>query len=125
MYNDSIITFKKEKKNDINECEKSLNKKIIIKSVLFFILSFIFSIFFWYYISLFGVIYKNTQYHLLEDTLMSFALSFIYPFGIYLLPGLFRIPSLSDSKKIESVYIILAKYYKYFDINYFLIKKSN
>ena len=28
LYNDSIITFKKEKKNDINESEKSLNKKL-------------------------------------------------------------------------------------------------
>ena len=48
---------------------------------------------------MFGAIYRNTQLHLLKDTLISFALSFIYPFVIYLLPGLFRIPALSDSKK--------------------------
>ena len=48
---------------------------------------------------MFGAIYRNTQLHLLKDTLMSFALSLIYPFGIYLLPGIFRIPALSDPKK--------------------------
>ena len=47
---------------------------------------------------MFGAIYKNSQYHLLKDTLISFGLSLIYPLGIYVLPGLFRIPSLSDSK---------------------------
>ena len=48
---------------------------------------------------MFGVIYKNTQYHLLKDTLISFGLSMIYPFGIYLLPGIFRTPSLSKNKR--------------------------
>ena len=48
---------------------------------------------------MFGVIYKNTQYHLLKDTLISFGISFIHPFVLYLLPGIFRIPSLSNPKK--------------------------
>ncbi len=48
---------------------------------------------------MFGVIYKNNQFHLLKDTLISFGISLIYPFGIYLLPGIFRIPSLSNHKK--------------------------
>ena len=47
---------------------------------------------------MFCVIYKNTQVHLLKDTLLSFVLSMIYPFGIYLIPGLFRIPALSNDK---------------------------
>ena len=46
-----------------------------------------------------GAIYRNTQLHLLKDTLMSFVLSLIYPFALYLLPGIFRIPALSDEKK--------------------------
>ena len=54
---------------------------------------------------MFCVIYRNTQIHLLKDTLMSFGLSLIFPFGIYLLPGLFRIPSLSNSQiKRECLY---------------------
>ena len=54
---------------------------------------------------MFGAIYKNTQVHLLKDTLISFGLSLIYPFGIYLLPGIFRIPALSNRKnKRECLY---------------------
>ena len=54
---------------------------------------------------MFGAVYKNTQYHLLKDTLISFGLSMLYPFGIYLLPGLFRIPALADpNKKRECLY---------------------
>ena len=48
---------------------------------------------------MFGAIYRNTQLHLLKDTLISFGLSLIYPFGFYLLPGFFRISALSDHKK--------------------------
>jgi len=48
---------------------------------------------------MFGVIYKNTQYHLLKDTLISLGISPTHQFVIYLLPGFFRIPSLSNPKK--------------------------
>ena len=48
---------------------------------------------------MFGIIYKNTQYHLLKDSLISFIISLLSPFAIYLLPGLFRIPSLSNLNK--------------------------
>ena len=99
LSNNQIIDFKQ---NQISLGIKKRGNKLIfcvqIKFALYFIISFIFLIFFWYYISIFGVIYKNTQYHLLKDTLMSLGLSFLYPFGIYLLPGLFRIPSLSNPK---------------------------
>ena len=70
---------------------------LTIKFILYFIISFIFLIFFWYYISMFGTIYRNTQFHLLKDTLMSFGLSLIIPFLYYLLPGIFRIPALSKA----------------------------
>ena len=43
---------------------------------------------------MFDAVYKNTQFLLIEDTLMGFGLSLITPFIIYLLPGLFRIPAL-------------------------------
>ena len=78
---------------------------LIIKFILYFIISFLFLLFCWYYISIFGVIYKNTQMHLLKDTLISIGLSLIFPFVIYLFPGIFRIPSLSiKNKKRECLY---------------------
>ena len=48
---------------------------------------------------MFGSIYKNTQIHLLKDTLSSFSLSLFFPFVIYLLPGILRIPALYSKKK--------------------------
>ena len=54
---------------------------------------------------MFGAVYKNTQMYLLKDTLMSYCLSLIIPLVIYLLPGLFRIPALSNRKnKKECLY---------------------
>ena len=98
--NDSIIKFKQNKKiDDVDERGKNLINTLKIKFILYYIISFIFLLFFWYYISMFGAIYKNTQLHLLKDTLMSFGISLITPFIINLLPGLFRIPALSDTKK--------------------------
>ena len=86
-------------KKKLDERKNNLKNNLEIKFILYFILSFIFLIFFWYYISMFGAIYKNTQYHLLKDTLISFGLSLIYPLGIYLLPGIFRISVLSKKNK--------------------------
>ena len=99
---------KKLKSKEIKTVEKrgkDLNKNLGKKFILYFIISFIFLLIFWYYIAMFGAIYRNTQYHLLKDTLISFSLSLIYPFGIYLLPGIFRIHSLKNDKR-EMIYNI-------------------
>ena len=72
---------------------------IKIKILIFFILSFLLMIFFWYFISRFCGVYKNTQIILIKDTILSFGLSMLYPFGLNLIPGIFRIPSLRASKK--------------------------
>ena len=55
--------------------------------------------FFWYFISGFCAVYKNTQIILIENTLISFLISMIYPFGLNLLPGFFRIPALRAKNK--------------------------
>ena len=100
LSNDTILNFKQNKEiNNDNERRKKLIKKLKIKFVLYFILSYILLIFFWYYISIFDAVYINTQYLLLEDTLMGFGVSFISPFFIYLIPGLFRVPALASPQK--------------------------
>ena len=106
LSNDDIIDFKQNKEiKDFIKEGKKLKKRLKIKFFLYFILSYFVLLFFWYYITLFGAIYSNTQYHLLKDTLISFGLSLVYPFGFYLLPGLFRIPSLSNNQnKKECLY---------------------
>ena len=100
LSNDKIIDFKQ---NQISQGIKKRGNELIlclkIKFACYFIIGLIFLLFFWYYISMFGIIYKNTQYHLLKDSLISFIISLLSPFAIYLLPGLFRIPSLSNLNK--------------------------
>ena len=100
LSNDVIIKFKQNKnKKDVIERGAVLNYALRFKFILYFIFSLIFLLFFWYYLSMFGAVYINSQFHLLIDTLESFGFSLLYPFGFCLIPGLFRIPALSDPKK--------------------------
>ena len=89
---DKIIEIKNQENSELL-IKKVQNTKncLKIQFILFFIVCFIFLILFWYYLSCFGAIYKNTQIYLLKDTLISFSLSLIYPFFIYLVPAFFRI----------------------------------
>ena len=103
----NIIEIKKEKKN-INEKGEKILKKLIIKFVLFFIISYLFLIFFWYYLSCFCTVYRNTQIHLIKDTLISFGSSLIYPLAINLLPGIFRIISLKSPKKDAKCFFFIS-----------------
>ena len=77
---------------------KSLVSKVLkclsIKYTSYFIISIIFLILLWYYISSFGAVFQNSQVYLIKNTFISFSLGFIYPFLICLLPGIFRIYSL-------------------------------
>ena len=94
------IKAKVEKdKKDLNEVIKSTEKCLKIKLTIFFVLNFLFVIFFWYYLSSFCAVYRNTQIHLFKDVSLSFLLSLLYPFGLALLPGLLRIPALKDENK--------------------------
>ena len=96
----SILSIKKQKKyNDAMEESKKIDKCIKVKFIIFFILEFLLNIFFWYFISVFCAVYNNTQILLIKDTIYSFCLSMIYPYGLNLLPGLFRIPSLRAKNK--------------------------
>ena len=100
---DDIIEFKKNRqKGNLNKKAKSLINKLNTKFSLFFFIGFILLLGFWYYLSMFCAVYRNTQYHLIKDTLISFGISLFSPLGIYLLPGIFRIPSLSDRKNKNS-----------------------
>ena len=69
-------------------------KHLIIKLICFFVISIFILLLFWYYISSFCAVYKNTQIYLIKNVLISYILSLIYPFITNLLPGIFRIPSL-------------------------------
>ena len=110
----NILDFKNNKSiKHLSKRAKKLFFWLKVKFIIYFIISSILVLFFWYYLAMFCAIYRNTQSHLIKDTLLSFVLSLLYPFVIYLLPGIFRIRSLSDkdSKKkyIYNFSIILQK----------------
>ena len=94
----SILKYKRdENKQNYTVKMKELMECLKIRFILFYIISFLFLFFFWFYLSCFCIVYKNTQLHLIKDTLISFGISLLYPLGLYLLPGIFRIPALKDS----------------------------
>ena len=97
LYEKNIIEFKASKNKDKNfkRIISRINKQII----LFFIVTYLLLVFFWIYLGCFCSVYKNTQIHLLKDVSSSFALSFITPIFINLIPGIFRIPSIKAKGK--------------------------
>ena len=80
-------------------------KCLKLKFILFYVISLILLSFFWFYISCFCAVYRKTQNHLIKDTLLSFALSMVYPFLLNLLPIILRIPAIRAKNK-ETMYKI-------------------
>ena len=106
----TILKIKQEKDFEkLNELIPKVIKCLIIKFILFFLFSFLFLGFFWYYISCFGAVYKNTQIILLNDTLISFAISLVYPFIFYLLIALIRYPTLNKKEKCLNIWYKISK----------------
>ena len=96
---DNIIEFKNIKiKEKIEQKYFQLLRIIKTKFIFFFIISFVFLLFFWYYIICFCGIYVNTQIHLLKDSVFSLIIGLLYPFVMCLLPGIFRIAALKVEK---------------------------
>ena len=104
---DNIIINLKRNRNikDFNQAVKYL----IVKSIIFYILDFLFLLLFWYYLGCFCAVFKNTQFYLIKNILLSFGLSLIYPFLFNLFPGIFRIPSLKDCKRNKKCLYQLSK----------------
>ena len=102
----TLLKVKKSNNKNLLISE-SLNLYICLrkKMYIFFIIGFIMLSFFWYFISGFCAVYKNTQIIYLKNCSISFCLSMIYPFFLSLFPGLFRIPSLKSKRK-KYLYII-------------------
>ena len=95
-----ILDLKKEKDNEKKKQKlKSIKNILKIKLIIFLVFSSLLMLFFWYFISCFCAAYKNTQIILIEDTLISFITSMMYPIGLKLLPGMVRIPALKAPNK--------------------------
>ena len=94
----------------LREKASKIRKNVKIRIIIFYLISSLCMFFFWYFISCFCAVYKNTQKILIYDTLVSFGFLLIYPFGFYLLPGLFRIPSLRSSKKDKNTLYFIGNF---------------
>ena len=82
--------MKKKRVYDILKCIK-------IKLNLFFIYIFVLQVFYWYLITSFCVVYKNSQTILLLNSLFSLILYLIYPFLLYLLTTIFKYSGIKSS----------------------------
>jgi hypothetical protein len=84
---------------------EKVRRVFIIQNICFFSLSFIFLILLWYYLSSFCAVYQNSQIYLIKNVLISFGLSFLFPFIFYIIPPILRMISLK-SRQMEKIYII-------------------
>ena len=95
-----IIKLKNEKNiENLDNKILSIFKCLLVKFTLFFDISLFFLFLFWYYISCFCAVYRNTQSYLIKDALISLGFSLLYQFIINLIPGIFRIYSLKNKSK--------------------------
>ena len=104
-----ILELKKDK-IDIKETAIKVKTGLICKFIFFFQFIFILLILFWYYLSCFCAVYKNTQIHLIKDTVISYGMSLLYPFGLCLIPGLLRIPALRAKNKNRKCLYNISQY---------------
>ena len=93
--------------------EVKIRRCLIIKYIIFYCLSFIFLTFFWYYLSSFCAVYKNSQFYVIQNTLISFGISLLYPILFNLLTSIIRITSLNGNKSINELLYKLNKFMQY------------
>ena len=78
--------------------DKNINKKLLfkiiklikIKITFLYLITILILSFYWYLISCFCAIYRNTQIAFIKDSLLSFLLDNLIPFIMYLFPTLFE-----------------------------------
>ena len=104
-----IISLKQINKATLEQKKNNLLKKLKIKFIIFFSSSFLLLITFWTFITCFCGVYKNTQVHLINDSIIGFVMSLIYPLVIYLIPGIFRINALRAVKKDKNYLYKMSK----------------
>ena len=114
LTNSIFIDLKqKKKKQNINNKAEEAKRLIKLKMLLFFFTNLMLLIFFWFYLGCFCAVYKNTQLHLIKDTLISLGTSMIYPFLTCILPGFLRMASLKVKKHDKECMFKFSKALQY------------
>ena len=109
----SYYQIKELKKDNNRNKTKTLSimKCIKNKIIVFYSFTFILFLFFWYLISAFCSVYKNTQRIFITDSITSFIMGLLYPFIIYLIPTGLRFISLKSkqNKNLKILYSLSDK----------------
>ena len=106
----NILEIKNEKnKDNLNDKIEAIKRCLVLKYILFFIISFVFIIVFWFYLSSFCAVYKNTQIYLIINTLISLTICIIFIITFNLLPCLLRNLSLQKNKPINELIFKISK----------------
>ena len=80
---------------NINNIYRIINLKLCI----FFIITTILFLFYWFIISAFCAVYENTQIIFIKDSIFSFITGLLYPFILYLFPSVLRIICLKNKQR--------------------------
>ena len=102
LSNNSFLHLRKNQRRNRKKAIKEsveLIKNLNIRFNIYYLIGLLLLSSFWYYISAFCAVYKNSQLLLFENTFSSYALSLLYPFALNLLPGIFRISALRAKNK--------------------------
>ena len=91
--------------NNFSMKAKDIFKCITIKLIIFLVFTFIFILFYWYTISAFCAVYKNSQTIFILDWMFTSLFGFLIPFILYLIPSGLRICSLKKQNWKSSIYI--------------------
>ena len=101
-----VVAVKEEIRKDPKDLDINIQKlfKVLkIKFAFFFVITFIILIVYWFYITCFCAIYKNTQIYLIKDTVSSFIMSLVTPFAMFFIPGIFRRFALKAEKMNRNI----------------------
>ena len=106
-----LLGIKIVEKHDerIKKAEK-VKTCLLIKYIIFYILSIIFLSFFWFYLSSFCAVYNNTQVYLIINAFICCFISMIYKIIFNLLPAIFRIISLEKNTSTNRTIFNISKF---------------
>ena len=97
--NSTIIQIKNCEMKKKEEMIENVHYCVTIKCVMFFSLSIIMTIFFWFYIGCFCTFFPKTQIYLFLITFLSIIISFIYSLIILFLSAFIRFYSLNEPNR--------------------------
>ena len=98
----NIYEIRKMKKITDEKIKNNLNN-IKIKLSIFFIITFLFFLFYWYLISAFCAVYFNTQIIYVKDFTSSFCIGLLYPFIIQIFLSFLRRISLKEKSTVRKI----------------------